>query len=246
VCSLTFARCACTLTVMSLFDAVHVTPPGPCSRCGEPVPKTSLFCPECGQSMLRPKPTPDAVPHDSKDPEPPPLPASEPELEPNTTTGWLRRSLNLGKKPTGPVPPAEPAPALAETQQMSLFEIEQAKEVAKKKPQRTSPPVRFVLAFEDGSHITVGERPGVMGVKPLVEGEEGYRIFLEDETDTVAPEHCEFGVEKGVFWVQDLKTVNGTVVSEPGAPPLQCIPYEKYFVVRGSTVSLGGLSFTLN
>ena len=196
--------------------------------------------------MLRPKATPAVTPRDSEETEPPPAPGPEPELEPNTTTGWLRRSLNLGKKPTGPVPQAEPAPALLETQQMSLFDIEQAKDVAKKKPPRTSPAIRFVLAFDDGSQITVGERPGLMGVKPLVEGEEGYRICLEDETDTVAPEHCEFGVEKGVFWVQDLKTVNGTVVSEPGAPPQQCIPYEKYFVVRGSRVSLGGLSFTLN
>jgi hypothetical protein len=47
------------------------------------------------------------------------------------------------------------------------------------------------------------------------------------------------------LWVKDLKTVNGTVVEEPGSPALQCIPYDKYFVVRGSRVGLGSLFFTL-
>jgi hypothetical protein len=130
---------------------------------------------------------------------------------------------------------------------MSLFDIEQAEAVGEKKKAKRPPAGgRFVLLFGDGSSITVGERPGVMGVKPIVEGESSYRICLDDDTDTVAPEHLEFGVENGVFWVQDLKTVNGTLVKEPESAPVQCIPYEKYFVVRGSTISLGDLTFSLN
>jgi hypothetical protein len=180
-----------------------------------------------------------------------PEPFPEPQV--NSTTGWLRRSLNLGRKPSESASekvPAVEAPSLAElheTQQMSLFDIEQAEAVAEIKKSRRPPAgARFVLLFSDGSSITVGERPGVMGVKPLAEDEEMYRICLDDDTDTVAPEHLEFGVDNGVFWVQDLKTVNGTVVREPETPPVQCIPYERYFVVRGSTVSLGALSFSLN
>jgi pSer/pThr/pTyr-binding forkhead associated (FHA) protein len=130
---------------------------------------------------------------------------------------------------------------------MSLFEIEQAQAVATEKaPRRAQAGVRFTVKFEDGNTVTVGEIPGVMGVKPAIEGESLFRIVLEDPTDTVAPEHCEFGVDNGVFWVKDLKTVNGTVVEEPGAPLLQCIPYDKYFVVRGSRVGLGSLFFTLH
>jgi len=232
---------------------VHVTPPGPCSRCGERVPATSLFCPQCGQSMLRPRSNPAPVVEDVEprveETKPEPLP--EPEV--NSTTGWLRRSLNLGRKPSEPASEKVPAvqesslAALQETPQMSLFDIEQAEAVAEKKKTKRPPAgARFVLVFSDGTSITVGERPGVMGVKPLVEDEETYRICLDDDTDTVAPEHLEFGVDNGVFWVQDLKTVNGTVVREPETPPVQCIPYERYFVVRGSTVSLGALSFSLN
>lgn len=172
----------------------------------------------------------------------------EPEA-PAKTTGWLRRSLTLGKKLDQPAPvPAVPETEdLGTTQKMSLFDIEDAEAVAEKKASRR--PVahtRFVLDFGKGVSVTVGESTGIIGVKPVVEGEEVFRICVEDPTDTVAPEHLEFGVEKGVFWVQDLKTVKGTIVEEPGASPIQCIPYDKYFVVRGSRVSMGELGFTLN
>ncbi len=105
-----------------------------------------------------------------------------------------------------------------------------------------------MLKFAHGANITVGDMPGIMGVKPPSEDDssEIQRITLDDETDTVAPEHLEFGVKNGVFWVKDLKTVNGTVVEEPGARPLQCIPYDTYSIVRGSTVTLGSLAFTLH
>ena len=241
---------------MSLFDQATVTPPTPCSRCGHVVLATSLFCPECGQSMLRPR-APQTPPAADLPEVPEPTPPAAPEeAPPAATTGWLRRSLNLGKKPVE-APPAEAhtdaTPAVLQTsdlqatQQMSLFEIEQAEAVAVEKAQkRQGAAARFVLAFEVGPPVTVGENPGVIGVKPAQEGEAVFRICVDDPTDTVAPEHLEFGVEKGVFWVQDLKTVNGTIVEEPGATPIQCAPYEKYFVVRGSQVRMGQLGFTLN
>jgi pSer/pThr/pTyr-binding forkhead associated (FHA) protein len=130
---------------------------------------------------------------------------------------------------------------------MSLFDIAEAEAVAQqKKPRRQDPGVRFVLKFSHGQSVTVGNQAGVIGVKPVVEGEDVFRICVDDETDTVAPEHLEFGVDNGVFWVHDLKTVTGTVVEEPGSPAIQCIPYERYSLVRGSRVGLGELSFTLH
>lgn len=205
--------------------------------------------------MVRPKPTP-ALP----EPVDPPVTSKEPEEsseaeEPDTlskATGWLRRSLNLGKKSEITAePPAEEAmaPAVDEpTQVMSLFDIEEAERVATEKPRTKRAPARFVLKFAHGPQITVGEMPGIIGVKPASDEDspEVQRITLDDETDTVAPEHLEFGVKNGVFWVKDLKTVNGTVVEEPGARALQCIPYDTYSLVRGSSVTLGSLSFTLH
>lgn len=225
---------------MSLFDASEVRPPQPCSRCSVLVQATSLFCPRCGQSTVHPQPA-KPVAEIAVIEEPAALPT---DSEPAATTGWLRRSLSLGKKPLPTVAP--PAVTGDETQRMSLFEIEQAEAVALEKTQRRAQAgIRFVLKFDDGVSITVGDRAGILGVKPLAEEDSVFRVCLDDPTDTVAPEHLEFGADDGVFWVQDLKTVNGTVVEEPGSPVQQCIPYEKYFVVRGSRVGIGSLFFTL-
>ena len=131
---------------------------------------------------------------------------------------------------------------------MSLFDIEEAERTAQQKPRTQRAPIRFVLKFSHGPQITVGDMPGIIGVKPASENDSAdvQRITVDDDTDTVAPEHLEFGFKNGVLWVKDLKTVNGTVVEEPGSRPLQCIPYDTYSVVRGSTVTLGSLSFTLH
>ncbi len=203
--------------------------------------------------MVRPKPAPptpepDAVEAPAEDT------SAEPE-EPDTlskATGWLRRSLNLGKKADiQPEPDASEPVSVPEeepTQVMSLFDIEEAERVATQKPRTQRAPIRFVLKFSHGPQITVGEMPGIIGVKPVSDQDSSdlQRITVDDDTDTVAPEHLEFGVKNGVFWVKDLKTVNGTVVEEPGARALQCIPYDTYSLVRGSTVTLGSLSFTLH
>jgi len=203
--------------------------------------------------MVQPKPAP-PTPEPVAVEAPPEDRSTEPE-EPDThskATGWLRRSLNLGKKtdmqpePEGsqPVPVPEEEP----TQVMSLFDIEEAERIATQKPRTQRAPIRFVLKFSHGPQITVGEMPGIIGVKPVSDQDPSgiQRITVDDDTDTVAPEHLEFGVKNGVFWVKDLKTVNGTVVEEPGARALQCIPYDTYSLVRGSTVTLGSLSFTLH
>lgn len=203
--------------------------------------------------MVRPKPAPPI-------PEPAVAEASSEDSsvapdEPDTlskATGWLRRSLNLGKKSDiQPEPEASEslsAPEEEPTQVMSLFDIEEAERVATQKPRTQRTPIRFVLKFSHGPQVTVGEMAGIIGVKPVSDQDASdiQRITVDDDTDTVAPEHLEFGVKNGVFWVKDLKTVNGTVVEEPGARALQCIPYDTYSLVRGSTVTLGSLSFTLH
>lgn len=203
--------------------------------------------------MVRPKPAP---------PTPEPAAAEAPREDSSVTpdepdtlskaTGWLRRSLNLGKKSDiQPEPEASESLSASEeepTQVMSLFDIEEAERVATQKPRTQRTPIRFVLKFSHGPQVTVGEMAGIIGVKPVSDQDSSdiQRITVDDDTDTVAPEHLEFGVKNGVFWVKDLKTVNGTVVEEPGARALQCIPYDTYSLVRGSTVTLGSLSFTLH
>lgn len=238
---------------MSLFDATAVTPPAPCSRCREWVAATSLFCPTCGQSTLRPLPQ-EPTPHSESNAEGnegPVTSIDDSHTDPlQRATGWLRRSLNMGRKSDILSSPAESASVGVDhpTEVMSLFDIEEAEKVATSKRRKAPAPLRFELRFETGISFTVGETPGIIGVKPLPEqAEDGqHRIFFEDDSNTVAAEHLEFGLTRGVFWVKDLKTVAGTVVEEPGSPALQCIPYDTYPLVRGSRVVMGEVAFTLH
>jgi hypothetical protein len=216
---------------------------------------TSLFCPHCGQSSVRPLPAAAVVKPDEKETvvEPPTEGDSHTSADPVArATGWIRRSLNMGKRILPDAGEAQPEDSKLNqdeaTQAMSLFDIEEAEQLDRGKPRRPPAVLRFVLKFESGLAITVGETPGFMGVKPLPEAaEEGtQRICLTDPTDSVAWEHVEFGVQKGVFWVKDLRTVNGTVVEEPGSAALQCIPHDTYPLVRGSRVLMGELAFTLH
>jgi hypothetical protein len=254
-CSASSRNTADTLGEMSLFDATAVTPPGPCSRCGKAVGVTSVFCPDCGQSTISPLPAPPEK-VSLNEPEPAVVSASEPagaaSDAPLRTTGWLRRSLNLGKKPlieeelAGASSPF--AGEVEPTREMSLFDIHDAENVAIEKPRRASAAPRYVLKFDGGVTVTVGTTPGVVGVKPASDEVDDtvHRIVVEDTTATVAAEHLEFGVKNGVFWVKDLKTVAGTVVEEPGSPALQCIPYDLYSIVRGTRVVMGEMGFSLH
>nr|WP_271911585.1 hypothetical protein [Pontimonas sp.] len=200
--------------------------------------------------MSRPLPTPAPVEPEQMlaESEAPSESASTDPLQ--RATGWLRRSLNLGRKPEGEGPQDSAAMGDVDhpTEAMSLFDIEEAERSGPTPARKATSPVRFLLKFDSGLTFTVGETPGIIGVKPLPEEpEEGrQRLFLDDDTDTVAPEHLEFGVKRGVFWVKDLKTVAGTVVEEPGSPALQCIPYDVYPLVRGSQVRMGNVVFTLH
>ena len=112
--------------------------------------------------MIRPKPAP-ARPDPADIPEPEAESPPQEEDEPDTlskATGWLRRSLNLGKKidispePGSAVPPSGPTVEEEPTQAMSLFDIEEAERTAQQKPRTQRAPIRFVLKFSHGPQIT--------------------------------------------------------------------------------------------
>lgn len=108
---------------------------------------------------------------------------------------------------------------------------------------------RFVLRAEDSRQFTVGELPGGLGAalsQPAPDGSEWLWISLHADDHTIDEFHLRFGVEDGVFWVADQNSEFGTVVSEPGRAALQCIPFERYFLVRGSVIRVGTLSLSLH
>lgn len=243
----------CNLTDVSLFDAQAVTPPSPCSGCGERVPASSIFCPECGQSTISTNPSPakvDKVPPKTTDSTIADSKVFERTPDPKASN-WLRRSLNFGKKITAGnaenSKKSQNNSPTGETQELPLFDIEHSEQPRDDRARAQRAPVRFILQFDNDMQVTLGEAPGFIGARPpsVQDAPEMHRITLEDPTDTVALDHLEFGIKNGVFWVKDLKTVNGTVVEEPGTRPLQCIPFDKYSLVRGSRITIGAVSFIL-
>jgi hypothetical protein len=105
---------------------------------------------------------------------------------------------------------------------------------------------RFELVGDDGSHHTLGEAPGALGsAQTAPEGEPGQWIWVLADDSSVDPLHLRFGVEDGLFWVEDNNSIIGTVIEEPGRQALQCVPHERYFLVRGSSVTVGTVRLSL-
>ena len=240
---------------MSLFDRDEVSPPQPCSRCGSLVPLTSLFCPQCGQSRVNPLEKPELdvpePPVDSVDEELPQREEAGEEEKRSTlsrTTDWIIRNITR----VGQHPGDEGASSTSDPDS-----VEVAEEDAPASPRKTSSwperlqqsaraQARFELVREDGSRHTLGEAPGALGSAPHAPEEEpGQWIWVLAEDSSVDPLHVRFGVEDGLFWIEDNNSIIGTVIEEPGRAALQCIPHERYFLVRGSTLTVGTVSLTL-
>ena len=240
---------------MSLFDRDEVAPPEPCSRCGSLVLRTSLFCPQCGQSRVNPLEKPERVvpevPEDVVEESSGQEEESDEEHKRSTlsrTTDWIIRNITrVGHHPGDD----------ADNQSDDPDAVEVAEEDAPAAPRKTSSwperlqqssraQTRFELVREDGSRHTLGEAPGALGsAQHSPEDEPGQWIWVLADDSSVDPLHLRFGVEEGLFWIEDNNSIIGTVIEEPGRAPLQCIPHERYFLVRGSTVTVGTIALTL-
>ena len=107
---------------------------------------------------------------------------------------------------------------------------------------------RFVLKVEDGRQFTIGETPGGIGAAsdhPAPDDGPWQWVHMPGE-ESVDPVHLFFGSENGVLWVADKGSAFGTIVIEPGQPPIQCEPEKRYFVIRGSELRLGGMVVTVH
>lgn len=260
---------------MSLFERDQVMPPVPCSRCGRDVAASSLFCPACGQSMLRPLPTPEPAQADEANEQAPDSPG---EGEPATVSqtkdtfsraaDWLRRLGKIKDEPESNPSEEHPrqAPTIGET-------VQQARAEAKKTPltgdETMALPIfdssflpeaaeggrpssrrqrRFVLKVAGGKQHTIGDIPGGMGSAadhPSPDGGPWQWVQLSGE-ESIDPVHLYFGHENGVLWVADQGSAFGTIVIEPEQAPMSCEPHQKYFLIRGSEIRVGGVSITIH
>ena len=234
---------------MSLFDADDVAPPEDCSRCGRAVAKTSLFCPACGQSMVNPLPPPPEPEPEPEEPEDAGEPPTEEEPAPqddtpdtlSRATQWIKRTLGGSVE----VPRVEDAPTEADEAEDPLVR-ERPPTYPERLQQSSRARARFVLTDPTGRSYTLGEMPGGIGSgDEAPEGNQLQWIHLSADDGSVDAVHLRFGVDDGVLWVEDANSVFGTIVTEPGRSPLQCVPYERYFIVRGTELRLGSVSLTL-
>ena len=131
---------------------------------------TSLFCPDCGQSSVRPLPAAVRVRPDEEETVVEPAADRDADISTDSlarATGWIRRSLNLGKRihpDAGGVRPGDrELNRDRPTEAMSLFDIEEAEQLGTVKPRRPQAALRFVLKFESGLSITVGRCRGLWG-----------------------------------------------------------------------------------
>lgn len=107
---------------------------------------------------------------------------------------------------------------------------------------------RFVLKVAGGKQHTIGDIPGGMGSAadhPSPDGQPWQWVQLAEE-ESIDPVHLYFGNENGVLWVADQGSAFGTIVIEPGQPPMSCEPHQKYFLIRGSEIRVGGVSVTIH
>ena len=235
---------------MSLFERDDVAPPEPCSRCGVLVARTSLFCPKCGQSRVNPLPKVE-VEEPVEDQAAPALEDDGGEHEDteekrstlSRTTDWIIKSIaRVGQG------------AQAESREQDL-EGETQTDERVGGPTSTWPSrlqdsprlrTRFVLTAADGRQFTLGEAlTGIGSAEAAPDDEPMQWITVTAEDNSIDAIHLRCGVDDGLFWIEDANSIMGTIISEPGRAPLQCIPFERYFLVRGSDIQLGSLALTL-
>jgi len=154
-------------------------------------------------------------------------------------TQWIRRTLGRGASTPEPEPlDPDDSPLLSEKPARQSY--------PERLQQSSRARARFVLTAPNGHTFTLGEIPGGIGAaESAPEGDQLHWIQLSAPDGSVDAVHLRFGVDDGVFWVEDANSVFGTIVVEPGRAALQCIPYERYHLVRGSEIRLGSLSLQL-
>lgn len=112
---------------------------------------------------------------------------------------------------------------------------------------RTPKGDRFVLQFSTGEAVSV-TGTGLIGRNPVPEPGENIDalVAIKDPGRSVSKTHLAFGQERGVFWITDRFSGNGTSVREPESPLRQCEAGKRYPIVRGTRVEIGEQFFVVS
>jgi len=106
---------------------------------------------------------------------------------------------------------------------------------------------RYVLQFSTGESVVVAGT-GLIGRNPAPEPGEyvDELVSIFDVGKSVSKSHVEFGQEGGRFWVSDRYSTNGTVVRQPDADAVRCVPGKRYVIARGTRVEIGEQFFIVS
>ncbi len=226
-----------------------------CAECGAPMAEGDIFCGECGavshaaaRQFSQPR---DTVVVERIDP-PEPLAPAYPAPSDAASLEWSApvappapldpvEEDAVGSPAAPPVPPARPAPAHA-APFADVDDVEATRIIG-----RVAPGERFVLQFSTGESSTV-YGSGLIGRNPMPEPGEYFDQLVRviDPSRSVSKTHLEFGQTEGWFWVLDRYSGNGTIVRQPDAPPVRCLPDKRYRIARGTRVDIGEQFFVVS
>jgi hypothetical protein len=227
-----------------------------CAYCGTALPADALFCGECGRSVPHAASPRNHAGAQSAD-------RSSAVLCRNCGAtmaasdifcgecGFVSHTVNevlITPRDTARIEPEAPAAAEPERRQPTPaappFEDDlESTRIVGRRPRGE----RFVLQFSTGESVTV-YGSGLIGRSPHPEPGEHFDqvVRIVDATRSVSKTHLEFGQEAGAFWIKDRFSGNGTLVREPEAPPMRCLPDHRHRVVRGSRVDIGEQFFVVS
>ena len=198
--------------------------------------------------MVNPLPAPEPEPEVEEPDAAVDTPAEDSPTEPETTPDTLSRATQWIKRTLGGSVevPRVTEPSDESTEAEDPLVRENSPSYPERLQQSSRARARFVLTATTGRSYTLGEMPGGIGSgDEAPEGNQLQWIHLSADDGSVDAVHLRFGVDDGVLWVEDANSVFGTIVTEPGRAPLQCVPYERYFIVRGTELRLGSVTLTL-
>jgi len=205
-----------------------------CLYCGTPLPAGAMFCVECGRPVrsahlppAEPRDTAVIEPLEGEPLEPGSPEARAPEAHSEGADGRTGGARNPGESPD----PDTNAP-------LSAVEPEDAPRV---------PGQSYVLQFSTGEVVTV-TGTGLIGRNPVPQPTEYFDqlVTIVDPARSVSKTHLEFGQERGVLWVCDRFSGNGTVIVVPGQAPRRCEPGRRVHVARGSRVDIAEQYFIVS
>jgi hypothetical protein len=104
----------------------------------------------------------------------------------------------------------------------------------------------FVLEFSTGQLVTV-TGSGLIGRAPQDAHQDAtvQLVTVDDPARSVSKVHARFEIDADGLWIEDRASGNGTVVVQPGLPPVPLRPGRRHPAARGTVVRIGRQSFTV-